>query len=162
MERTDEYVTGVLLGWLSTPENVAMLIGQEDDWADRVTAAEARLAELQQRLDDAANEFAAGRIDVRMLSAVQQRLTPQIAEASAATVPPVSDQTVKGLINSADIEQAWSELELLEKRRLLKLLLDIRVGRAIQIGPKFNPDRIHITPRVSSEASQMQGYVWRE
>ena len=145
--RTDAYVTGVLLGWLSKPESLAVIAGPSDNWHERIKQAEAYVAELRHRLDEAAEEYAAGRISLTMLSSIEKRLNPEIEQAVKATVPPVPDSEVLRLMRAEDIEAAWERLDLLEKRRIIKLLLDIRVAKAPQLGGKFDPNRIKIAPR---------------
>lgn len=145
--RTDAYITGALIGWLSTPESLAMLSDPEDQWLDLVKQAQALATELRQRLDDAAGEYAEGRISLGMLSSLEQRLTPQIEQASKDAVPPVADENLAALLDADDIEHAWTNLDLVEQRRLLKSLLDIRIEKATQLGGKFHPDRIKIAPR---------------
>lgn len=156
VERTDTYVTGVLISWLSTPENLAILSDPEERWLDRVKEAQALAAELRQRLDDAAKEYSEGRISLSMLSNVEQRLTPQIEQASKAAVPPVTDENLAALLRADDIEQAWNDLDLVEQRRLLKTLLDIRIEKAPQMGGKFDCGRIKIAPRFAAPLS----YTW--
>lgn len=146
---TDAYVTGVLLGWLSTPESLAVIAGPEDNWNERVREAEEHVAMLRKRLDEAANEYAEGRISVSMLTGIEQRLTPEIERAAKAAVPPVADRQLLSLMQESDLEAAWERLELVEKRRLLKMLFDIRVEKARKMGGLFDPDRVKITPRFS-------------
>src|SRR5699024_100499 len=144
-------------GWLSKPESLAVIIGPEDDWSERVREAEEQAAALRQRLDEAASEYAEGRISMTMLTSIERRLIPQIEQAAKAAVPPVADKQLLSFIQESDLEAAWDRLELVEKRRLLKMLLDIRVEKAIQMGPYFNPDRIKITPRYSVPET----YQWK-
>src|SRR5690606_3880646 len=144
---TDAYVTGALLGWLSKPESLAVIAGPSENWHDRIKEAEALVARLRQRLDEAAEEYAAGRISLAMLSSIEKRLNPEIEQVVKATVPPVPDNEVVRLMQAEDIEAAWERLDLLEKRRIIKLLLDIRVTKAPQLGGKFDPNRIKIAPR---------------
>jgi hypothetical protein len=157
IERTDTYVTAVLIGWLSKPENLAILSDPEEQWLDRVKEAQALVAELRQRLDDAAKEYSEGRISLSMLLNVEQRLTPQIEQASKAAVPPVTAESLAALLEADDIETAWNDLDLVEQRRLLKTLLNIRIERAPQLGGKFHTDRIKISPRFAPST----GYRWQ-
>lgn len=145
--RTDAYVVGALLGWLSKPESLAVIAGPSENWHEQMQEAEAQVARLRQRLDEAAEEYAEGRISLTMLSSIEKRLNPQIEEAAKATVPPVPDADVLRLMQAEDIEAAWERLGLLEKRRIIKLLLDIRVVRAPQLGGKFDVNRIKVAPR---------------
>lgn len=158
LERTDTYVTGVLIGWLSTPENLAILSDPEEQWIDRVKEAQELVTELQRRLDEAAKEYAEGRISLSMLSNVEQRLTPQIEQASKATVPPVTDENLAALLQADDIEQAWHDLGLIDRRHILKALLDIRIEKAPQLGGKFHTGRIKIAPRFAPSTA----YQWRQ
>ena len=157
LPKTDAYVTGALLGWLSKPESLAVIVGPEEDWSERVREAEEQVAALRQRLDEAANEYAEGSISMTMLTSIERRLIPEIERAAKAAVPPVADKRLLSFMQESDLEAAWEALELVEKRRLLKMLLDIRVEKATQVGPFFNPDRIKITPRFSVPET----YQWK-
>ncbi len=84
-----------------------------------------------------------------MLSNVEQRLTPQIEQAAKAAVPPVTDENLAALLEADDIEQAWQDLRLVDRRHILKALLDIRIEKAPQMGGKFDFGRIKIAPRFS-------------
>lgn len=152
----DAYVSGVLLGWLSTPESLSVIVGPEENWNERVREAEEHVAMLRKRLDEAASEYAEGRISMSMLTGIEQRLTPEIERAAKAAVPPVNDGQLLSLMQESNLEAAWERLELVEKRRLLKMLFDIRVQKARRMGGLFDPERIRITPRFSVPES----YQW--
>lgn len=92
-----------------------------------------------------------------MLANVEQRLTPQIEQAAREAVPPVADATVLDLINANDIRTAWELLDLLEQRRLLKMLLDIRIEKSQLMGGIFDYSRIKIAPRFVAPET----YQWR-
>lgn len=157
VERTDAYVLEALLSWLSTPESLAVLAGPDDDWNDRVREAEERLAALRVRLDEAAEQYAEGKISLAMLSNVEQRLTPQIEQAAREAVPPVADAAVLDLLSADDIWTSWGLLDLLEQRRLIKMLLDIRIEKSQLMGGIFDYERIKIAPRFVLPNS----YQWR-
>lgn len=148
LEATDAYVTGVLLGWLSTPESLAMLTGGNEDWTEHVTAATAKAEELRHRLDEAAGQYASGAISLSTLASIEKRLNPLIEQAAREAVPPVTDAAVLALVTADDLAAAWEVLELVEKRRLIKTLLDIRIMRAANRGPGYiDTARIKIEPR---------------
>lgn len=147
VERTDTYVVGALLGWLSTPESLAVLAGPDESWNERVREAEERLTALRRRLDEAAEQYADGKISLNMLTNVEQRLTPQIEQAAKEAVPPVADDAVLDLLNADDLTAAWEALDLLEQRRLVKMLLDIRIEKSRLMGGVFDAARIKIAPR---------------
>ena len=93
-----------------------------------------------------------------MLSNVEQRLTPQIEQASKATVPPITDENLATLLQADDIEQSWHDLGLIDRRHILKALLDVRVEKAPQLGGKFHTGRIKIAPRFAPTET----YRWRQ
>ncbi|MGO1316175.1 recombinase family protein [Agrococcus casei] len=157
VERTDTYVLEALLGWLSTPESLTVLAGPDDDWNDRVREAEERLAALRYRLDEAAEQYAEGAISLAMLSNVEQRLNPQIEQAAREAVPPVADAAVLDLISADDVRAAWERLDLLEQRRLIKMLLEIRIEKSQLMGGIFDYGRIKIAPRFVAPET----YNWR-
>lgn len=147
VERTDAYVVGTVLGWLSKPESLAILTSPDENWNENIKAAEQRLDALRGRLDEAAEQYAEGKISLAMLSNVEQRLNPQIEQAAKETVPPVTDLALLDLLGADDLHEAWEQLDLLEKRRLLKTLLDIRIEKARPTGGVFDTERIKVEPR---------------
>lgn len=147
VERTDAYIVGTLLGWLSTPESLAVLASPEDDWNERAKEAEERLDALRCRLDEAAEQYTEGKISLAMLSNIEQRLNPQIEQTVKETVPPIADIAVLDLLGADDLHTAWGRLELLEQRRLIKMLLDIRIEKARPTGGIFDVGRIKVAPR---------------
>ena len=92
-----------------------------------------------------------------MLADVEERLKPEIERAAKAAVPPVADRQLLALIQTKDLDAAWEALDLVEKRRMLKMLLDIRIEKAKTMGGRFDPARIKITPRFSVPET----YQWR-
>ncbi|SJM62797.1 cassette chromosome recombinase A [Agrococcus casei LMG 22410] len=136
---------------------MTVLAGPDDDWNDRVREAEERLAALRYRLDEAAEQYAEGAISLAMLSNVEQRLNPQIEQAAREAVPPVADAAVLDLISADDVRAAWERLDLLEQRRLIKMLLEIRIEKSQLMGGIFDYGRIKIAPRFVAPET----YNWR-
>ena len=155
--RTDAFVVGALLGWLSEPESMAVIAASDESRDDRAREAEEHLDALRRRLDEAAEQYAEGKISLSMLSNIERRLNPEIERAARAAVPPVSDRALLELAGAEDLERAWEGLELLEQRRLVKMLFDIRIAKARQLGGVFDPERIKISPRFAVPDS----YRWR-
>jgi len=144
----DEFVSAAAVAWFGRPENIAMLIADDAAWADRASEAELRLVELQARLDEAADRYAAGAITLSTLSRVEATLRPQIDEAQKSTVPPITDDGIRALVTSSDVEAAWNSTGLEERRRIIKAVFEIRIMQAPVKGRKsFQPERVVITPR---------------
>lgn len=147
VERPDASIIAALIAWLSTSENLAILSHPDERWLDRVKEAQILAAEPRERRGDATTEYAEGRISLSMRANDEQRLTPQIEQASRAAVPPVIDKNLAALLQLDDIETARNGLDLVEQRWLMKILLDFRNKEATQRGGKFHTDRIKIVPR---------------
>lgn len=146
----DEYVQEVALAWFEQPVNLARLTaGDGDDWLERTRATEQELASLQQRLDEAADQYAAGKLPLNMLTRVEQQLRPKIEQAQRALVPPITDENILQLVTAGDVRTAWAELPLAEQRRIVKAVFDVRIQQTKNRGQNaFEPGRVLITPRV--------------
>lgn len=147
-EWLDEFVSAAAVAWLSQPENVAVLAADDEDWASRSAEAELRITALQERLDDATDQFTAGAISGSVLARIEATLRPQIEEAQRDAVPTVIDDGVRALMSAEDVQAAWDASDLMEKRRIVKLLFEVRIVQAPKRGPRtVQPERVVITPR---------------
>jgi len=146
----DAYVQEVALAWFEQPANLARLTATDGDgWLAQAHAVEEELASLQQRLDEAADRYAAGELPLSMLTRVEQQLRPKIEQAQRALVPPISDENIRALVTAGDVRAAWDELALAEQRKILKAVFDVRVQRTANRGQNaFEPERVLIAPRV--------------
>ena len=123
--------------------------GDGAGWLDHAHAVEEELASLQQRLDEAADRYAAGELPVSMLTRIETTLRPKIEQAQRALVPPISDENIRALVTTGDVRAAWAELALAEQRKIIKAVFDVRVQRTANRGQNaFEPDRVLIAPRV--------------
>jgi site-specific DNA recombinase len=133
-ERVDHFVGAVVVERLSRPD-AADLLRPETGSTDHEAAAEAR--GLRQRLDDAAEDYAAGLIDREQMRRITAQLRPPLANADTVLrsrrepVPP----NLLGLLRGPDIAALWAALPLLGKRAVLDelcsvVLLPTRKGAA--------------------------------
>lgn len=144
----DEYVAATAVAWLSTPENIASLMAEDDDWVERCAQAERKAAELQARLDEATDRFGEGAISFGVLSRLESTLRPQIEEALREAVPVIVDDGIRALMTAEDVQAAWDETDLQERRRIIKAIFEIRIMQAPARGPNnVQPERVVITPR---------------
>jgi hypothetical protein len=144
----DEFVSFSAVAWLSTPENVAALAADDDDWAARSSEAEQLVTELQARMDEATDQFTAGAISFPVLARIEATLRPQIEDAQKSAVPLIIDDGIRALMTAKDVQAAWNAIDLTEKRRILKLIFEIRILQAPRRGPNnVQPERVVISPR---------------
>lgn len=152
-EWLDEFISAAAVAWLSTPENIAALAADDEDWAERSAEAELRIAEHQARLNDATDQFTNGAISASALARIESTLRPQIEEAQRDAVPTIIDDGVRTLMSAQDVKEAWDTAGLMEQRRILKLIFDIRIMQTPRRGPNaVQPERVLIAPRTPNAA----------
>jgi DNA invertase Pin-like site-specific DNA recombinase len=143
-EHLDAYVTAVILERLAT-------IDFSDLHAENPDAVEARAeaAEMRQRLDGAADKYAAGEISPSMLAKVEANLTPKIKAAEkrarAAAVPPNLDA-----LAGEGVDARWDALTIEQRREVVRVLVHVTVLPTTK--PKgtrgFDPDAVKLEWRV--------------
>lgn len=147
-EWLDEFVSSAAVEWFAHPANIALLTADDIDWSERMEQADARVRELQARLDEAADQYAAGAITLPTLTRVESTLRPQIEEAQRAGVPPIVDDGIRALATAEDVRAAWEATAFEERRRIIKAVFEVRIMRAPVNGSKtIQPERVLITAR---------------
>lgn len=145
----DAYVEQVALEWFQDPANLGWLTGTDnDDWVQMADAAEQKRAALQERLDEAIEQYAAGNLRLDSLTKLEGALRPQIADAEKALIPPVTDERIRALVTADDVPGAWAALPLIERRRIIKASFNVRIQKSQNRGQNaFEPERVLMEPR---------------
>ncbi len=141
-ERVDLAVERALMLRLKRPDARRLLI--EPDKADAGRAAAERVQHLQDRLQDAAKAFAAGAIDLAMMTTIRADLLPEIEKSQAQASSPNRSKVLAELI--ADPENVWKGLTPERKRAVVRLLMTVTIKRTTT-GPNFDPDSIEVVWR---------------
>ncbi|MFI7508648.1 recombinase family protein [Micromonospora aurantiaca] len=144
-DRMEEFITDVVIARLSRSD-AADLLAPEDDGGARAQAA-ADAERVRQRMDEAADSFAAGAITGRQLETITARLRPQLAALEEAAAPPPDRASVLGdVVGSGDVAAAWAALTPDVRRMVVRLLMEIRVHRGRR-GPGFKSEGIEVVWR---------------
>ena len=145
----DTFVEEAVLAWFAQPENLSRLTADDEGrWLDAAREAEEKLASLQTRLDEAAEQYAAGKLPLWTLTKIEHALRPQIEDAQRGLVPPITDDRIRALVTAPDIREAWAELPMAERRKIIKAGFDVRIQQTKNRGQnKFEPERVLIEPR---------------
>jgi site-specific DNA recombinase len=146
-ERVDDFVGAVVVERLSRPDAVDLLRPEPVD-VDEMAAGDAR--ELRQRLDDAAEDYAAGLIDREQLRRITAQLQPRLASAEDARRRrrgPASPD-LAGLLQGGEIPGRWDALPLLGKRAVLDELCRV-VLLPTRKGAAFDPQSVEIVWKTS-------------
>lgn len=148
----DAYVEEALLGWLASPQAVDAF--RRDGQEQEAAAVQARLARLEQQLDESRElagtlgEDGSPGLSPASLASLERSLTPQIAQAQAelrelsAGTPPL----VSRLVGAVDVESEWAALELDQQREVVRTVVNVGLHKAHAKGiKKILPGRIMLT-----------------
>jgi site-specific DNA recombinase len=113
------------------------------DAPERV-AAVAEADQLRARLDEAADQYADGLIDGRMLERITARLRPALTEAEARARVVDSAPLLDGLVGAPDVRAVWNGLSLSRRRAVVDTLMTVTLNRTRQGARVFDPEAVHI------------------
>jgi hypothetical protein len=141
-ESVDDFVTAVILARLKRPDARQLLA--HPGRSDKTEAAARRAQELQDRLHDAAEAYAAGAITMAQLTTINAAVKPKLEEAQAEAASPSRAKVLGELVASRDPRQVWDELSPDQRRAVVTLLVEVKI-MPTHHGPPFDPDAIKIT-----------------
>jgi len=136
----DDLVTRVIIGRLGLPDAAALLV--EPDRADEAAAAAGRVQELQDRLNDAAQAYAAGTVTLAQLTTINAAVRPKLDEAQIAAASP-SRARVLGDLVGTDPAAVWEQMTPHRRRAVVDLLVEVRIMPTGK-GPRFAPESVRI------------------
>lgn len=143
--RVDELVEGVVIGRLSRPDAADLLVRPAQ--AADVVGLLAQRDTLRDRLDQAADSFADGRIDTVQLARITARLRPEL-EAVESDIRQTSGAgqraEVTALVGRPDAGAVWAGLDVATRHAVLAVLgLRVRI-MPTRRGPGFRPEDVLI------------------
>ncbi|SFU07178.1 Recombinase [Geodermatophilus amargosae] len=137
----DQLATELVIARLSASDAGEVLTATDDP--DRSTAL-AEADQLRARLDEAADQYADGLIDGRMLERITARLRPQLSEAEARSRVVDSTPLLDGLVGMPDVRAVWEGLSLSRRRAVVDTLMTITLNRTRQGARTFDPEAVRI------------------
>jgi len=152
-QRVDDLVESVIVQRLSRPDATDLLLPAADG-----SNAEARVEArgLRQRLDDAAEDYAAGLIDREQMRRVAANLRPRLetAEVAAQSARGPLPRELRDLAGAENVAAVWDGLSIASKRGVMRELCSV-VIRPTRQGAGFDPTSVEIkwlTPATSTAA----------
>jgi site-specific DNA recombinase len=135
----DAYVEEAVLTYLRSP--AARAAFEAPDSREKALAAEALLERLTAQLDEARTQAATFRPDgtpllsIATLSAIEGQLAPQITKAKQAAAGALAaglSPVMKDLLHADPdaLDALWADMELPEKRDVLRRVVTVRVNKA--------------------------------
>ena len=141
MAAVDALVGALVVGRLSMPDAADLLV--DPGQADRGRAAAHRVQELQDRLHDAAEAYAAESITLGQLTTINAALRPKLEAAQVEASSPDRARVLGGVVGAEDSGVAWERLSPAQRRAIVGLLVEVRLLKTAS-GPRFNPDAVEV------------------
>ena len=137
----DDYVTRVMIRWLSLPETAEQLAANGD--SGKAALARAELDRASSEHADLLRSAKRGGVSLAMAEAMEQEIMARIAGAKQqiadAEVPPL----LQGLVGE-QAERGWADLTIPQRRQVIADVADIRVCRVGRQGNQQVPVRDRI------------------
>jgi DNA invertase Pin-like site-specific DNA recombinase len=140
-ESVDDLVTRVILARLAKPDAKDLLV--DGGQADKAQAAAWRVQELQDRLNDAAEAYAAGVITMAQLTTINTTIKPKLEEAQAEAASPSRAKVLGDLVISRDPAEVWEMLSADQRRAVAALLVNVTI-MPTRHGAIFDPESVRI------------------
>ena len=137
----DELVSRVVVARLARPDAVD-LFAPDTSKVRRAAAEEVQV--LRARLDNAADDYADGKIDARQLERITARLRPAVATAEARARAVDDAPLLADLLDVADVEAAWRSLSLSRRRAVVEALMAVTILPTRQGVRTFDPSTVRI------------------
>ena len=143
VEMLERLVTQTLVPRLAQPDAAKDLAPHRNPEAAKATK---EAVGLQARLDNAADDYADGKINRRMMERLAARLQPKIEEAQARARVVDDAPLLAGIAGRPDAAEVWEQLPLTRRRAIVGLLLEVTVNRSSTRGGavRFDPDDVGI------------------
>jgi site-specific DNA recombinase len=141
-ESVDDLVAHVILARLALPDARDLLT--HPSRSDKTEAAARRAQELQDRLRDAAEAYAAGAITLAQLTTINAAIKPKLEEAQTVAASPNRTKVLGDLVAAPDPATVWEELSPDQRRAVVALLVEVKI-MPTHHGPPFDPEAIKIT-----------------
>ncbi|XVX21455.1 recombinase family protein [Actinomycetota bacterium] len=88
----------------------------------------------------------AGGISLRAYAAEDLRIEEELEQLRSQEIAPVRSAALRQLLGADSVAVGWEAASLVDKREVIRLLLDVRVHRATKRGRAFDIWRVQVTP----------------
>lgn len=141
---TDDYVLAVIGQRLARPDARRAFAPSDE----AVRTAQRRARDLRRRLDDAADDYAAGLIDRRQMARITEQLRPQVEQAERDVAAFGTSGAVAAIVGR-DAVKRLAALPLDRQRAVIDTLAEIRILPTTSWAVGFKPERVQIDWRTA-------------
>jgi site-specific DNA recombinase len=141
----DEFITGLVLNWLSQPDARRFL--RTDPGVD-TDALSSEAAALRVRLDELASLFADGAVTGRQLAEGTAQIRQRLTEVEVALAGAVVGSPLEGVVDAEDVVAAWEASSVSRRKAIIRELMVVTLlptGRGRRPGGGyFDPSSIRV------------------
>ena len=153
--QVDAMVNAAVIERLSSKDARELILRPATDEIDRDALRSERMV-VQTKIDGLAALYADGVLDgpaVRRQSAMlRQKINEIDGRLSTPGAPPIEE-----LIESADVEATWREMDLTRRRLVVDSLMKVTILPKESRGRKFDPESVRIERLSPSDARELRG-----
>ncbi len=148
-DRVDERVETILMALFERPDFQSALA---DAHERRATAASrgpdvaSLIAEKEAELEAVERLRETGELTLRAYAAETKRIEDAIEQLRGQQAAAVSSPALRRLLTAATLQDGWRGADLMDRREVVRLLLDVKIKRAAVRGRNFDPGRVEVRP----------------
>lgn len=143
-DMVDALVVAAVIEFFGSEVGAALL--KRQNVADQQVRAFDEVRVLQARLDEAAEQYADGKITGSQLATITERITPRLESAQRVSESTAGTPVIEKM-RDKDPREAWEALTLFEQRALVSSLFTIEILRGKPGSARFDPDTVRIVPK---------------
>jgi len=148
-DRVDERVVEVLMALFERPDFQSALTeahNSREAAASTGPNVASIIADREAELEEVEKLREAGEMTLRAYAAETKRIETAVEHLRNQQAASVSSPALRRLLTAATLEAGWARADLMDKREVVRLLLDVEIQRATVRGRTFDPRRVTVRP----------------
>lgn len=148
-DRVDERVEAVLMALFERPDFQRALADAHKRRESTVKAGPdvgSLIAQKEAELDAVEKLRDEGELTLRAYASEMRRIEDTIEHLRGQQAAAVSSPALRRLLVAATLQDGWKKADLIDRREVVRLLLDVTIKRAAVRGRKFDARRVEVGP----------------
>ena len=148
-DRVDERVEAILMALFERPDFQSALADAHERRATAATRGPdvaSLIAEKEAELDAVEKLRETGELTLRAYAAETKRIEDAIEHLRSQQAAAVSSPALRRLLTAATLQDGWRSADLMDRREVVRLLIDVKIKRATVRGRNFDPARVEVRP----------------
>ena len=148
-DRVDERVDEVFKALLERPDFQAALTeahNRRESATSRGPDVSSLIAEKESELEAVEKLREAGELTLRAYASETKRIETAIEHLRGQQAANVSSPALRRLLTATSLQDGWRDADLMDRREMVRLLLEVTIKRATVRGRTFDPRRVEVRP----------------